>query len=171
MLRLLVYILIFASGVLLGAAFPSYSLQYHQRMQSRLEQVLVDLEPFQNIADQFHDGSLDALIEHHLQSDDPTFYAEGHALRIMLNSRAELAAASSALNGSPLSQARYLAEQIDYETAAATWRNYEPGILLTGEAMKFSVFVGAILCLFAYASMRVIRLLFGRLGGMRYGDP
>jgi hypothetical protein len=158
-MKWLSYILIFTLGTLLGSALPGYSLQYQQRLQSKLEQVRIDLEPFQDIANRFHEGSLTALIGHHLKSDDSTFYAEGLAIRRMAQSENELVSANAALNGSPLSRAIYFIEEADYETAKGTWKDYRPSILLTADSMKFSLAVGIALCLLSYTFWRIIRLL------------
>ena len=91
MIRGIVYIVVFATGFLAGGLFPSFSAQYHQRLQAQYDQVTIDLAPFQKIADNYHDGSLDALVQHHLNSSDPTFHAEGEAIQLMLDSRIRLA--------------------------------------------------------------------------------
>jgi len=95
MFRVLVYILVFLTGALAGSAFPSYSAQYQQRLYGQLDQVERDLAPFQAIADELHAGSMEALVAHHLRSRDPTFYAEGEALRKMVFSRDQLAQAAA----------------------------------------------------------------------------
>ena len=161
MLRVISYFMLFVLGTLLGSALPSYSFQYQQRLRAQLDQVRIDLTPFQDIADEFHGGSLLALVQHHLKSDDPTFHAEGLAIRIMLENKNDLAAAAAALSESPAKQARFFVENIDYEIARSTWRSYTPSIVTTPESFKFSVIVGAVLSLLSYILWRSIRLFTG----------
>ena len=161
MLRLVSYFMIFVLGALLGSALPSYSLQYQQRLKAQLDQVRIDLTPFQDIADEFHGGSLTALIQHHLKSDDATFHAEGLAIRLMLENKNDLASANSALKESPAKQAKFFVENIDYEIARSTWRSYTPSIVTTPESFKFSVIVGAVLSLLSYILWRSIRSFTG----------
>ena len=165
---MLSYFIIFVLGTFLGGTFQSYSLLYQQRLKSQLDQVRIDLEPFQKIADEFHRGSLTALIEHHLRSADPTFHAEGGAIRVMLESKDELVTANAALGASPLYQAIYFVKNIDYETARSTWRVFTPSIATTPEALRFSLAVGAGLSLLAYMAWGFVRLASRRLYGAVY---
>ena len=77
MLRTLLFVVIFTVGFAAGGVFPSFSVQYHHRLQAQHDQVTMDLAAFQNIAAQYHGGSLASLVQHHLDSTDPTFHAEG----------------------------------------------------------------------------------------------
>lgn len=157
MLRGISYFLIFILGAGLGSAFPSYSSQYQLRLKAQLDQVSIDLAPFQEIADEFHGGSLNGLIAHHLESDDPTFHAEGSAIQLMLDSKSEFANANAALNQSPMSQARFFIENIDYDLARSTWQSYTPSIIATPAAFSFAITVGAVLCIFSYLLWGSIR--------------
>lgn len=149
-LRLISYFMIFLLGALLGSAFPSYSFQYQQGLKEQLYQLRVDLAPFQEIANQFHDGNRAALVEHHLKSDNQTFHAEGAAIQFMREHRTALATADTPLNEYPFSQAMFFVDNIDYEFARSTWQSYKPSILTTPEAFRFSVIVGAGLTLLSY---------------------
>ena len=157
MLRWISLLVIFVFGAVLGSAFPSYSSQYQQRLKAQLDQVRIDLAPFQEIANEFHGGSLTGLIEHHLKSDDPTFHAEGSAIQIMLENKNDLAKANATLSESPLGQAWFLIENIDLKLARSTWRSYTPSIVVTREAFRFSFIVGAGLSLLFYILWGSIR--------------
>lgn len=157
MLRWISYFLIFVIGAVLGNVFPSFSSQYQQRLKAQLDQVQIDLAPFQGIADEFHGGSLAALISHHLKSNDPTFHAEGSAIQLMLENKDDLAKANAALNESPLSQIQFLIENVDYELARSTWRSYTPSVITTPGAFSFSITFGAVLCLLTYLLWGSIR--------------
>ena len=71
---------VLVGGVLSGGTTSSFIAQYRQCIGGHLDQVLQDIAPFQQIANLRHGGSLDALIQHHLKSTDPTFYDEGAAI-------------------------------------------------------------------------------------------
>ena len=113
MIRGLLLIGIFGGGFLLGGAFPSYSVQYKNRLFAQYDQVSIDLEPFQVIANRYHGGSLEALVGHHLDSNDATFRDEGLAIQAMLSNQEILAEAQIALSGSLLEQARYIFEHAE----------------------------------------------------------
>lgn len=78
------FLLLSASGaLLLGIQLPGFVDQYEKRVDAHFLEVSSNLKPFQDIADRFHGGSMKALIEKHEQSTDPTFHAEGAAIRKM----------------------------------------------------------------------------------------
>jgi len=95
-------------GIVAAGCIPSFITQYRQRVGGRLDQVLKDLEPFQQIANQYHQGSLKELIQHHLNSSDTTFHDEGAALQAMLSSAEQLRRALQALNTDLFHQLSYL---------------------------------------------------------------
>jgi Protein of unknown function (DUF2937) len=137
--------------VLCAGAVPSFIAQYRQRLGGRLDQVLIDLAPFQKIADQFHGGSLEALVRHHLASGDRTFHTEGAAVRAMMDSAASLRAAASALNSDLAHQLLYLVRHTDPSIARATWDIFVPSVPLDAEALIFAALAGLVVWLLAAA--------------------
>jgi hypothetical protein len=160
MFRLATFLLIFLLGAFAGGTFPSYGVQYQHRLSGQLEQVVADLGPFQYIADLYHDGNLDALVAHHLESRDPTFYGEGEAIQAMIDSRNRLTEANLALQVTPARQAVYLFRNLDVELATKTWETYTPGFVTTPAALKFAAYTGIFFLL-------VWSLLFGVLRVVR----
>jgi hypothetical protein len=147
MIRGILYIVIFTAGVAAGGLFPSFSTQYHQRLQAQHEQVNLDLAPFQSIADRYHSGDLDALIQHHLNSTDPTFHAEGEAIRLMIDSRELLAESQSASQASYTNQAFWLYQHRNESVVRATWESFQPTVIATSNAITFSLAAGGIIVL------------------------
>ncbi len=140
MLRSILDKLVFGLGLLIGGIFPSYLIQYRQRLGGLVDQIQLDLQPFQEIADRYHNGSLDALIKHHLNSSDPTFYAEGFAIQQMTDSRQHLSEAYAALDGSLIHQMGYLATNIDERLFQSTWTDFSPAFVTTADALIFAFF-------------------------------
>jgi hypothetical protein len=126
---------------------PSFITQYRQRAGGRLEQVLQDLAPFQQIADREHGGNLAALVQYHLQSNDPTFHAEGAALQSMLDSAAHLRALLQGLDTDLYHQCLYLMAHADPGLAHATWDAYQPAFTFTAQALLFACLLGVLLWL------------------------
>jgi hypothetical protein len=128
--------------------------------------VIQDLAPFQEIANQFHHGSLQELILHHLASPDSTFHNEGAAIQAMVNSAEQLRRALEALNTDLFHQLVYLIAKIDPLIARATWEAFLPSFNLTAESIIFAFIVGVIvwLAFFAvwYVFARLIRILTAR---------
>ncbi|GEM_PF-394832 len=143
---------LFDRAFLLAAVFaagcvPSFIVQYRQRMGGRLDQVLMDLAPFQEIANRQHGGSLSALIQHHLNSSDTTFQQEGLAIQTMADAAQHLRAGLEALNTDVLHQSLYLLAQTDREIARATWDSYVPAFSVSVESLGFALLLGGALWL------------------------
>lgn len=154
-MRTSVYLLLFLAGFIGGTLFPSYSQQYQQRMIGRFDQSAADLAPFREIAERHHGGSMARLIQHHLQSSDPTFYEEGVAIQSMVDSYENLQEAVTALDGSLLGQLRYLVTDADPELAAQTWSDYSPTLVTQTDAIVFAAAAGAALCFVAWMTSRL----------------
>jgi hypothetical protein len=158
--------IILVAGIVAAGCIPSFIAQYRQRVGGRLDQVIQDLAPFQEIANQFHHGNLQELILHHLASPDSTFHNEGAAIQAMVNSAEQLRRALEALNTDLFHQLVYLIAKIDPLIARATWEAFLPSFNLTAESIIFAFIVGVIvwLAFFAvwYVFARLIRILTAR---------
>ncbi len=134
-------------AVVAGGCVPSFVNQYLQRVGGRLDQVTLDLAPFQKIADRYHDGSMDALIQHHLSSSDPTFHAEGRAIQAMVDSAASLQQMLAALNTDIAHQLGYLVTHHDTMILNSTFRHFEPAFTFTPDALLVAASTGALVWL------------------------
>jgi Protein of unknown function (DUF2937) len=154
--------IILVIGVAAAGCIPSFIAQYRQRVGGRLDQVLQDLAPFQEIANQFHHGSLQELIQHHLASADATFHDEGSAIQTMVVSAEQLRQALEALNTDLLHQLVYLLADADPLIARATWEIFSPSFNLTVESVVFALVIGVAIWLVFLA----VWILFARLARM-----
>ena len=145
MIRGLLDRIVLVGGTIVGGCVPGFIAQYRQRVGGRLDQVVADLAPFREIANRFHDGSLDALIRHHLASVDPTFHAEGQAIQAMVDAEGRLRAVVDALQGSLLDQLFYLIPHHDREMIAAVWQQHVPSFTLDLHGAAIALTVG-LLC-------------------------
>jgi hypothetical protein len=129
-------------GVVAGGCAPSFINQYRQRVGGRLDQVLQDLAPFQEIANRYHGGSLEALIQHHLRSSDRTFYEEGAAIQAMVDSAERLRLALGALDTDIWHQLAYVVTQHDPDIVRATLDVYEPAFVITVDSLMVAAALG-----------------------------
>ena len=139
--------LILVTSIIAAGCIPSFIAQYRQRVGGQLDQAMQDIAPFQEIANLFHHGSLQELIQHHLASADATFYKEGAALQAMVNSAAQLSATLQALNTDLLHQFAYLLTGVDVNIARSTWEIFSPSFTLTVESVIFACVVGVLIWL------------------------
>lgn len=153
--------IILVVGIVCGGCIPSFISQYRQRLGGHLDQVLKDLEPFQRVADQYHRGSLKALIEHHLSSSDATFHEEGAAVQAMLNSAELLRRALQALETDLFHQVAYLLTGgMDMTIARSTWAIFSPSFELTIESIVLASVVGVLIWLAFIFIWRMLAGLF-----------
>jgi hypothetical protein len=155
--------IVLVTAVIVAGCIPSFIVQYRQRVGGMLEQVLKDLAPFQLIADKLHHGSLQELIQHHMNSSDPTFYKEGAAVRAMVESAEQLRNTFQALDTDLFHQLSYLAAKVDPLIARATWDVFSPSFGLTVESVLFGSIVGVLVWLAFLAVWYVIDRLIAIL--------
>src|SRR5258706_11169501 len=118
-------------AVVAGGLVPGYIAQYRQRLGGRLDQARLDLEGWQRVADQFHQGDIEKLIQYHLGSSDATFHSEGVVIRSLLVTVQQLQSAVDALRSGLFRQVGYLALHIDSGIAHATLADWVPTFALS----------------------------------------
>jgi len=155
--------IVLVAGTVAGGCVPGFVAQYRQRVGGRLDQVVMDLAPFREIAERFHGGSLDALIRHHLASTDATFHAEGQAIQAMVDSEARLRDMQQALQGGIWDQLAYLIPHHDAAIVRATWNDYIPSFTLDAQGLIVAFVIGIGLWLVFMAIWRGIPALLHRL--------
>lgn len=152
-------------AVVAGGLIPGFIAQYRQRLGGRLDQAKIDLEPWQRIADQFHQGDLDKLIQYHLASSDPTFHAEGAAIQSLVAGVHQLQAAVDALQSSLFHQVGYLALHTDPGLARATFNDWVPTFALSIEGLVFAVLFAVAVWMLFHAVWWLLALAGTRAGG------
>ena len=130
-------------GVVGGGCIPSFVNQYQQRVGGRLDQALQDISPFQQIADRYHGGSMDSLIQHHLRSNDPTFYEEGAALQVIMDSIVSLRHMLAQLDTDVAHQLIYLSLHYDTKILQSTLNVFEPAFMMNTDGLLIAAFLGA----------------------------
>jgi hypothetical protein len=160
--------IVLLAAVVAAGCIPSFIVQYRQRLGGRLDQVLADLSPFQQIANRNHGGSLTELIRYHLASTDATFHQEGAALQSMVQSSERLRAMLAGLDTDLVHQCAYLLLHHDGELLRATWGGYQPGFTLDLQSVLFALAVGVVLWALFLGLWHAVAYLFDAL---RRGPP
>jgi hypothetical protein len=158
--------LLLIGGVVAGGLLPGFMAQYRQRLGGRLDQAQLDLAPWQKLADQFHHGDLQQLIQYHLASTDPTFRAEGHVIQSLLDAVHALQAAVQALHASLFQQMFYLIGHADPGLLRATYADWVPTFALSGEGLLFA----ALVALSLWLAFQGLWWLLARTGRHRTGE-
>jgi hypothetical protein len=160
--------IVLLAAVVAAGCVPSFIVQYRQRLGGRLDQVLADLAPFQEIANRYHGGSLSELIRYHLASTDATFHQEGTALQSMVQSAERLRAMLAGLDTDLVHQCAYLLLHPDNELLRATWGAYQPAFTLDLQGAVFALAVGVVLWAIFLGLWYGVAYLFD---GLRRGPP
>jgi hypothetical protein len=163
--------LLLMCAVVGGGLVPGFIAQYRQRLGGRLDQALLDLAPWQKIADQFYHGDIERLIQYHLDSRDPTFHSEGAVISSLVDTVHRLQAAVDALHTSLFGQAAYLALHADPGITRATLSDWVPTFALSTEGLVFAAAFALIVWMLFHALWRVVgfagRVRPGRRRGAR----
>ncbi len=133
---------VLVAAILAAGCVPSFMAQYRQRVGGRLDQVLQDLKPFEQISQRDFAGSLGALIQHHRDSLDTSFHREGDAIQQMVDAAARLREAVAALDTNLYGQFVWLVRHPDPDLFAATWSAWRPSFDLTPDGLTFAVLAG-----------------------------
>ena len=153
--------LVLLIGVIAGGTLPSFLAQYRQRVGGRFDQVLQDLAPYRQIAALRHNGSMEALVQHHLASTDRTFHAEGTAIQAMMDSAERLRVAVNALGGNLFEQSFYVLRQADAEIVRSTWAIFQPAFAISVDGLLFAAVVGIAVWIVFLAIWTALGGLFG----------
>jgi hypothetical protein len=156
--------LVLVAAILTGGCVPGFMGQYRQRVGGRLDQVMRDLIPFEQIAQRDFGGSLEALIQHHRDSVDQAFQQEAAAIQQMVDAAARLREAAAGLDTNVYGQFAWLVRHADPDIFHATWSAWRPSFDVSPDSLTFAVVAGlALWVLFlliwsgAAASMRRLR--------------
>ena len=148
--------LLLLATVIAGGLVPGFITQYTQRLGGRLDQALLDLAPWQQIADQYFHGDVGQLIQYHLASRDVTFHAEGAAIEALVASVQRLQIAVDALHGTLFHQLGYLAFHTDPALARATFGEWVPTFALSAEGLLLALGFGLTLWLIFHGLWRLV---------------
>lgn len=91
-------IIVACVSLLIGLQVPSFVDQYQKRVDAHLREVIVNLQPFVEIATKYFDGDMEKLLALHRNSEAQPFKEEGKAIEQMLQRKTHFEAELSALN-------------------------------------------------------------------------
>lgn len=132
-------------GVLCGGALQSFIIQYRQNALGHFSEAIANLEKFQQIANNHHNGDLQALIQKYLENPEASIRETGLAIRSIGESAQFWDLAVHALNSGPISQLWGMIEYFHYETILATWYAFQPAFSFSTDALVMAISVGVIM--------------------------
>ena len=155
-----VRLIVFAIGLLVGVQAPGFVDQYAKRVSAHQIEVAGNFKGFQDAADQYFGGSVEALIAHHAASTDPVFQDEAKTIREMYGRLLALNAELAALRGPLIAQIMHVIFHPNREIFDETRSAYTYTVPLNSSGIISGVTLGACLAILIESSMLgVVRLV------------
>ena len=92
-------LVLFAAGLLIGVQVPGFINDYAKRVEAHLIEAQTGLSGFQNTANQFFKGDMQALVAHYRASEDPVFRSDADSLGTLLTRQVALDKQFQAMQG------------------------------------------------------------------------
>lgn len=127
--------------LLAGLQVPAFVDQYEKRVDAHLIEVTENLRGFQEIADDYYEGSIEALIAKHQASNDLTFQLEAKPIGDMYDRYLAFKKEKDRLDTNLINQLVHIVYGADNELLEETINSYTYTITLDKE----SVISGAVL--------------------------
>jgi hypothetical protein len=143
-------------ALLIGVQIPNLVDQYQKRVDAHLREVLVNIQPFQEIANKYFAGDMSKLVEMHRSSAEKPFQEEGAAIEQMLQRKLRFENELATLNASLPRQVIHVLLQGDSEILSEVRSQYTYAVPLNQDALIFGA-AGALIILMA------VELLFALL--------
>ncbi|WP_085724708.1 DUF2937 family protein [Pseudomonas sp. R37(2017)] len=140
-------LVLFAAGLLIGVQVPGFINDYAKRVEAHLIEAQASLSGFQNTANQFFKGDMQALVAHYRASEDPIFRSDADSLSNLLTRQLALDKQFQAMQGPWYIRFLQVVLAADPDIRKETWNGYSYQILLTPEAMIWGM-SGALLLSF-----------------------
>jgi hypothetical protein len=155
-------IVVACAALLVGIQVPNFVDQYEQRLDAHFIEAATNLRGFQEIADRYFGGSLDALIEKHEASDDNVFRDEAKPIKEIYLRYLRFKAEKQALDTEHAGKVAHLLAYGDRELLSETYTNYSFAMLLNRTSVLSGLFIVTIVLL-AIELIRLIgKLILGR---------
>ncbi|HET8816702.1 MAG TPA: DUF2937 family protein [Pseudidiomarina sp.] len=132
-------IIVACIALLIGVQVPNFVTQYEQRLDAQWTEAMVYYNQYQAIADQYFEGDMNALLQHHEQSSDEVFRAESEPLSTLLERVRNYEYQRRQLDTTMWGKLWFLAHSADHKLVDGTWRNYSFTVPLTQTALILGI--------------------------------
>jgi hypothetical protein len=146
-------------ALLAGLQVPNFVDQYQKRLDAHLREVIVNLQPFQEIANKYFGGDMNKLIELHRASAENPFQEEGAAIEKMVARKLRFETEMAALNVSLPLKALHVLLHGDSEMLGETKTQYSYAVPMSEEALVFGISLTVAFLLLAELLFALLRLL------------
>jgi hypothetical protein len=135
----------FAFGLLIGVQVPGFVDQYVKRVSAHQIEVSRNFAGFQETANQYFGGNVEALIAHHAASEDAPFRDEARTIQGMYVRLKEFTAELAALQGPLIKQIFHVALRPNREIFGETRAEYSYTVPLSLPAIATGIILAVAL--------------------------
>ncbi len=152
--------MLFAVGVLLFMQVPHFVDQYTQRLGGYHQAQVKHLDQYQRIAQNQHQGNLDALIQEFMSSDQASVRETGNNISVIRGQAQSLKNDLYVFDNKPLTfKLIHLATNVRYDIAQQTLTNYKPGVPFSIESLVCALLGGVLMSMLFNSLLFVPKLL------------
>ena len=147
MLKGYLRLVVFTVGLLIGVQVPGFVDQYAKRVSAHYIEAKQNFAGFQQAADQYFNGDIEALVAHHLASPDVVFKGEAKTIGDLFARIKALAAELDAMSGPAISRLAHIAVNPNRQILQETITAYSYTVPLSPDAIVYGVSAGLLLSL------------------------
>jgi hypothetical protein len=139
MLRSYLRLVLFTAGLLIGVQIPGFISDYSKRVEAHLIEAQKSLGGYNDTAQRFFKGDVQALIQHYRSSDDPVFRTDADNINNLLTRTQTLDREWLALQGPWYMRAYHVLTAADPDIRKETWNGYSWQVLLSPEVIGWGL--------------------------------
>ena len=139
MLRSYLRLTLFAFGLLLGVQVPGFIDDYAKRVEAHRLESQQSLRGFQETAQKFFKGDMDALVAHYRVSDDPVMRSDAQSVGHLVQRSALLEREWQAMQGPWYARMWHVLFRADQDVRAQVWNSYRFQLLLAPPAVAWGL--------------------------------
>jgi len=139
MLRSYLRLVLFTAGLLIGVQIPGFISDYSKRVEAHLLEAQQNLRGYNDTAQRFFNGDVQALIQHYRSSDDPVFRTDADNISNLLSRNQVLDREFMALQGPWYLRAWHVLTAADPDIRKETWNGYTWQVLLSPEVIGWGL--------------------------------
>jgi hypothetical protein len=140
-------LIVFAFGLLVGVQVPGFVDQYAKRVSAHQIEVARNFAGFQETANRYFGGGVEALIAHHRASADAAFKEEARSIQQMYERLRVLTVELAAMRGPLIKRIFHMIIDPITEIRDETWSEYTYNVPLNPSAVASGITIGAVLAI------------------------
>lgn len=139
MLRSYLRLVLFTLGLLVGVQVPGVITDYSQRVEAHRLEARESLKGFNETAQRFFNGDLQALVAYYRASEDPVFRSDAESINNVLSRNQLLEREWQALQGPWYARAWHVLSAADPQLRDETLNGYSYQVLLAPAAIAWGL--------------------------------